>query len=41
MEFNVEDDEKDTQKTAPDTYFQELTRIGHYCGREQKRPGHG
>ena len=41
MEFDMENDEKDSQEADPDTYFQELARIGHYGRREQKRPGHG
>jgi hypothetical protein len=37
----VQDDEEDKQEAEPDTYFQELTRVGHDGRREQEQPGHG
>lgn len=41
LEFDVQNDEEDTEKAVPVTHFQELTRIGHHGGRAQERPGHG
>jgi hypothetical protein len=41
VEFDVQDEEEDTQEAEPDTYFQQLTRVGHNVRREQDRGGHG
>ena len=41
VEFDVQDEEEDTQEAEPDTYFQELTRVGHDGRRERERRGHG
>ena len=41
VEFDVENDEEDTEEATPDAHFQKLAGIGHNRLREQKRCGYG